>query len=349
MTTSPAQLNDNKAPDSATPTVLPATTRRKINELFTREQIAQLTARSDWRGAWAILSTWLVIGAAFTVLARWPNVFTFIGALVVIAGRQLCLAILQHEGSHGTLFKTRWMNDVIVDWLCARPVWQHLHKYRAHHFVHHTKTGTEADPDLSLHADYPVTRRSLARKILRDITGLTGLKALYGLILMDAGVIKWTVSNDIQRLPGHGRRWYHYVGSALRNMAPMLLANGVLWGLLALSGHAWLYGVWVLAYITPFPLFIRIRSIAEHGCLERTPDMFINTRTTRAGWLARITVAPVHVNYHLEHHVMASVPYYRLPLMHRMLRERQALPAAPGYLEVLRQASARSKSVTANA
>lgn len=327
-----------EAPESATPTVLPAATRRKINELFTREQIALLTARSDWRGAWAIASTWGIIAATFAVLARWPNAFTFVAALVVIAGRQLCLAILQHEGSHGTLFKTRWMNDILVDWLCARPVWQHLHKYRAHHFVHHTRTGTDDDPDLSLHVGYPVTRRSMARKLLRDITGLTGLKTLYGLILMDAGFIKWTVSNDIQRLPGNGRRWYHHLGSALRNMAPMLMANAVLWSVLALSGHAWLYGVWVLAYITPLPLFIRIRSIAEHGCLARTPDMFLNTRTTRAGWLARLTVAPVHVNHHLEHHVMASVPYYRLPLMHRMLRDRHALPPAPSYIDVLRQA-----------
>ena len=73
--------------------------------------------------------------------------------------------------------------------------------------------------------------------------------------------------------------------------------------------------------------------------LERVPDMFLNTRTTRAGWIARLTAAPANVNYHIEHHAMASVPYYRLPQMHRLLRERNAVPEAPGYLEVLRIAS----------
>ena len=43
--------------DSATPTELPPVTRRKLKELFTREQLAVLTERSDWRGAWAIAST----------------------------------------------------------------------------------------------------------------------------------------------------------------------------------------------------------------------------------------------------------------------------------------------------
>lgn len=327
---------------SSTPTELPADTRRKIRDLFTREEMAQLTSRSDLRGAWAIASTWGIIAAAMALLAAWPNPFTFLLALVVIAGRQLALAILQHEGAHGTLFKTRWMNDSLTDWLCARPVWQHLPKYRSHHFVHHTKTGTDADPDISLHAGYPVSRGSLLRKFARDVSGLTGLKVMLGLVLMDAGVFKWTVANHLTKLPQEGRRWFDYPLSFLRNAGGMIVTNLVLFGLLAALGHAWLYGVWVLAYITPFPLFVRVRSIAEHGVLERVPDMFRNTRTTRAGLLSRMTVAPCNVNFHQEHHAMASVPYYRLPTMHRLMREKNAVPAPPAYVDVLNLASARA-------
>ncbi|HEX4896584.1 MAG TPA: fatty acid desaturase family protein [Solimonas sp.] len=327
---------------SSTPTELPADTRRRMRELFTPAEIAALTARSDLRGAWSIVSTWGVIAVAFAVLAAWPNPLTLVLALVVIAGRQLALAILQHEGAHGTLFRTRWMNDVLADWLCARPVWQHLPKYRSHHFVHHTKTGTDADPDISLHASYPVTRRSMLRKFARDLSGLTGLKTMLGLVLMDAGVFKWTVANHLTPLPQAGRRWFDYPICFLRNAGGMLITNAVLFALLAATGHAWLYGVWVLAYLTPFPLFVRIRSIAEHGVLERVPDMFRNTRTTRAGLLLRMTVAPFHVNYHLEHHALASVPWHRLPELHRLMRERQAIAAPPGYGDVLRAASSRA-------
>lgn len=327
------------APLTSTPTEMPAVTQRKLRDVLTPQEITQLTTRSDWRGLWAITSTWFVIAATFAVLAHWPNPLTFIAALVLIAGRQLALAILEHEGAHGTLFKTRWMNNILADWLCARPIWQNLAKYRAHHFVHHTKTGTELDPDISLHAGYPTTRASLRRKILRDLVGYTGLKLMFGLALMDAGVFKWTVASQVERLPQDGRRWWDYPLSFLRNAYGMLLTNAVLFGLCVASGHAWLYGVWVLAYLTPFPLFVRVRSIAEHGVLERVPDMFRNTRTTQASWLARMTVAPMNVNYHLEHHAMASVPFYRLAQMHRMLRVRDAVPQAPSYLDVLRLAS----------
>jgi fatty acid desaturase len=63
--------------------------------------------------------------------------------------------------------------------------------------------------------------------------------------------------------------------------------------------------------------------------------MFRNTRTTRAGFFERATVAPVRVNFHIEHHIMPSAPYYRLPRMHRMLRERGAIAAPPTYAKVL--------------
>ena len=99
-------------------------------------------------------------------------------------------------------------------------------------------------------------------------------------------------------------------------MAPMLTTNGLLWAVLAATGHAWLYGVWVLAFLTFLPLFIRIRSIAEHGCLDRSPDMFRNTRTTHAGWLARVTVAPFHVPRR-ETLRMSSVPSLRMPTLER--------------------------------
>lgn len=320
-------------------------TRRKVTELFSREEIRQLTARSDLLGGWAILSTWALIALAFAAIAwaasqpLWLAAPVCVLALAVIAGRQLCLAILMHDASHGTLFKTRWLNDVLADWLCARPIWNDLHKYRRHHLIHHTRTGSDEDSDISLIAGLPTTRASLLRKFARDLSGITGLKFLFGRLLQDAGLLKWTVANDVVWLPRQGRRWYQHLGLLFTNSWPMLLTNTLLFALLALAGYGWLYGVWVLAYITPFPLFLRIRSLAEHACTERSNDMFRNTRTTRAGWLARTFVAPLRVHYHIEHHVMASVPWFRLPIMHRLLRDRNALPPAPGYIDVLRQVS----------
>lgn len=261
--------------------------------------------------------------------------------MAVIAGRQLSLAIMMHDASHSTLFKSKWLNDVFADWTCARPIWNDLKKYRGHHFIHHTRTGQDDDTDLSLVAPFPTTRASLLRKFLRDVAGITGIKFLVGRFLMDTGYLKWTVANDLTWLPREGQTFWSRLVLFVRSVTPTVVVNGILFAVLWAAGHPWLYGIWILAYVTPFSLFVRIRSLAEHACTSKSVDMFLNTRSTRAGFLARATVAPLNVNYHIEHHVMASVPYFRLPIMHRMLRDRGMVAESPGYLEVLRIVSSK--------
>ncbi|AXI04084.1 fatty acid desaturase family protein [Aquirhabdus parva] len=328
--------------------------RTAVTSLFSREEIDLLTKKSDWMGAYAIGFTWSVIALTFVGLSlAWPilsglgvwgevgKVLVSILALIILGGRQLALGILTHDAAHGTLFKTPWLNDHLTQWLCARPVWNNLYNYRPYHLKHHAKTSTIDDPDLSLVAGLPTTQASLRRKFLRDIFGVTGLKFIVGRILMDVGIFEWTVTNEIKRLPQAGRCWWSYPLTFLKNSGATIITNGMLFGLLWLSGHPAFYLFWLLAYITPFPLFIRIRSMAEHAAMETTTDVLRNTRTTEAGFIARALVAPIRVNFHIEHHLMASVPYFRLPHMHQLLRARGYVPAPPTYFEVLRVMSSR--------
>jgi len=295
----------------------------------------RFTRRSDAAGAWAVGSTWAVVAATFAGLAAFPHAVTYAVAVVVLGGRQLALAILMHEASHRTLFARNFLNDVVADWVCARPIWNDVARYKRHHQRHHTRTGTAEDPDLSLVTPFPTTRRSLVRKLARDLLGATGIKRIVGQVLIDLEILEYTVSPTVTRRPRNGRRTLDYLRAGVRNGAGFVLTNAAIAGTLALSGHLWVYSAWVVANLTTFNLFIRIRSLAEHACTELTPDPLRNTRTTRAGFLARLTVAPIHVNYHLEHHLMVAVPYFRLPALHQLLRDRGAVPEPPGYVDVL--------------
>lgn len=326
---------------TATPSELPASTRRVLSSLFTPDEIAQLTVRSDWRGAAMVLFTWLVIATSFSVLAVFPNPLVFIGVVIVLGGRQLALAILAHEAAHRSLFRTPWLNDFVGDWPCARLIWTEVSRYRIHHLRHHNHTGTERDPDMSLVTPFPTSRKSLAKKFFRDLSGQTAPRRMAAQLLMDIGVFEYTVAAKVTPRPRAGRTVLDYAREGVRNTTGVVLTNLALVGILAAFGEAWLYWAWVVAYMTTFSLYIRIRSIAEHACLEDSPDMFRNTRTTVAGLLARMTVAPYHVNFHLEHHLMAAVPCYRLPRVHALLRERGAVGEPSTYGEVLRLASAR--------
>ena len=303
--------------------------------VLTPDEFRALTRRSDLAGWWAICSTWGVLLGTLAALARWPHPLTFAVALVILGGRQLALAILVHEAAHRTLFQRRFLNDVVAHWLCAWPLWSSVARYRRHHLEHHKHTGTERDPDLSLAPIAPMTRASLARKFARDLLGVTGIKRLFGQALMACEIVEYTVTPDVKRRPRDGRRLCDYVWAASRNSAGFLTINGLLLLGFALAGHAWVYWAWVIAYLTTFSLFLRIRSLAEHACTERDPDVLRNTRTTKASLLARATVAPFAVNYHVEHHLLVAVPWFRLAALHRVLTERAALSPVPNYLAVL--------------
>lgn len=313
-----------------------------VRSILTQAEIRQLTRRSDAAGWWAVGTTWAVILGTFAVLARWPHPVTFALAVIVLGGRQLALAILMHEAAHRTLFERRFLNDVVADWLCARPMWAEVARYKRHHFRHHAHTATDLDPDLSLVTPFPTTRRSLVRKLARDLFGLTGLKRSFGQLLIACEVLEYTVSSDVRRRPRDGRSARDYLRAGLRNSSGFVVTNLALAGGLAASGHLWVYWAWVVANLTTFNLFLRIRSLAEHACTERSADPFRNTRSTRAGWLARLTVAPIRVNYHLEHHLLVAVPYFRLPALARLLRERGAVGPAPSYAAVLALVSQRA-------
>lgn len=310
-----------------------------VADLLSRDEIRAFTTPSNIGGAIAVLGTWLIIAATFVALAVWPDPLTFTGAVILLGGRHLALAVMMHEAAHGTLFRTRWLNEHFVDWLCARPVWSDVARYRKHHLGHHAHTGTDRDPDLALAPLDPMTHASLARKIIRDLTGLAGLRRLAALVLMDAELLKYNVGG---KATWNKRGIAFHSWAFVRNTWKTFATNAALFAILALAGIGWAYLAWLMAWFTTFGLFLRIRMLAEHACLERGSDPLRNTRTTYANLIARATVAPLHVNYHLEHHLLPTTPWFRLPALHRTLVTRGHIPpssTARGYLTVLRTVS----------
>lgn len=310
-----------------------------VYQVLTPTEVRELLTPSDIRGWMAITTTWAIIGSSLAVVAWHPAWYTVLIALILLGGRHLGLAILMHEAAHYSLFKTRWLNQWAGSWLCAYPTWQDLSRYRTHHINHHKFAGSSRDPDASLVQGYPVTRGSMARKFARDLTGISGLKRIYGLLLMDFGFIRYTVANDVVRLDQKGRKALDVFRTGARNLRGFLITNTLFFIALAGVGHSGLYALWVIAYLIPFSVFVRIRSFAEHACTEQDLDPAKSTRTTIASPLARLTVAPHRVNFHLEHHLVMTLPYFNLPKLHRILRERGALQGAhiaKNYLEVFK-------------
>jgi len=289
---------------------------------LSKAEMKQLLQKNDWLAAWDVLLHWAWIAGAFALVYIWPNVWTVLVSLFVLGGKQLACAILMHDTSHQSVFSSRRLNDLIGQWLGAYPVFNNMKRYRPYHFKHHISTGLEDDPDLLLTRGYPTSRRSMFRKLFRDLSGQTGIKALIGLIMMHLGYLEYNLGGQVVRVSRKDRSWGEFFRTAAHNLGGPLLANLGLLGLLWWLASPWLYLLWIGAYLTTFQFSLRIRSIAEHSVVPDPTDPLRNTRTTYANPLERLLFAPYHVNYHLEHHMMMGVPSYQLPRMHKLIKAR---------------------------
>ena len=236
-----------------------------------------------------------------------------------------------HECGHGTLFRSKTLNRFVGSWLCAAPVMYRLDDYMSNHLSHHSKAGTNADPDLYRYQHYPVEKKALQRKLLRDVSGQTSLNFLETSLKR----------NQVITTSEEGKRILDYQQLFSCFYAPIIM-NSLLFLFLMWFGFAELYLLWLAAYFSVYMVFSRIRNLAEHACVPDLldPDPTLHTRTMIVSWWERLTFAPNCVNYHLEHHLLPSVPKYRLASFHAALKGKGLLANADiksGYLAFIRK------------
>ena len=309
----------------------------KVADFLSREEVQRFTERSDLRAGAIVAWNWALVALIFAVVELWTNPLTLVLALILLGGRQMGLAVLMHEAGHKTLFRSQRLNVIVGQWFCAYPILSDSEVYGASHREHHRMAGTRDDPDLPNYQEYPVSRERLGRKLRRDLTGQTGFKLLLGFISGGGGSIMMRAGEKSPVLQG-------------------TVANLGLFLALTLAGAPELFLLWIGAYLITYPLIARIRQIAEHA---NVPDLFdvdprLNTRTTIPRWYERLVFCPNQVNFHVEHHFLASVPCYHLGALHRCLRDKGFYRGyehtiAHGYRDVLKRALGAGPAMEASA
>ncbi len=305
----------------------------RLNQILTESQKAKIRKRSYMRNLWLIVHAWSVIALTMTAFALAPHwaiaVAFYPFAVALIGTRQLGLAVLMHDAAHGTIHPNRYINDWISDLFFAWPVIARTDSYRRYHLKHHARTQQEDDPDLILSAPFPITRASLRRKFIRDLTGQTGYQQRKAQIIAALGKPTWSLKT----------RCRYFISKLGGPLAVQL----VILAILTFAGYPELYLLlWLIPFLTWHQLVTRIRNIAEHAVVPDNDDPLRNTRTTRAGWRARAFIAPYWVNYHIEHHLLMWVPCYRLPRLQKYLAQNgltENMETEASYLDVLKRAT----------
>ncbi|MBX7159223.1 MAG: fatty acid desaturase [Acidimicrobiia bacterium] len=237
--------------------------------------------------------------AAVVAVAVWlDNPLTWLVAFVLMGRAVAQFNMLMHEAAHRLLFSNKAVNDFCGRWILGYPVFAPTDLYRRGHMAHHREEFGPQEPDIALYRGYPIARASMRRKLLRDASGITGLKLMRGLM---AGLVSGS--------------------AAVRKVAWSILATqAVIAAVFALAGHPWLYlFLWLLPYLTVWRVLNRLRSIAEHGGMVRSRDRRETTHSVRQHVPARFLMVPYHHGWHLAHHVDPGVPHRKLPALHEEL------------------------------
>jgi fatty acid desaturase len=265
----------------------------------------ELRRPHDLRNVANVVSVW-VQTLGLIAVAIWINHPLFWIATYVLMGRGLGLfAILAHEAAHRLLFGRKAINDWVGRWLLGYPAFVPTDLYRRGHMAHHREEFGPNEPDLSLYANYPVTRASWRRKLRRDLFFVSGWKNLKPLL--------------------HSARDGSTRPLALRILGTqaaiwtVLVAMGLAGGLSPIAA-ALLYPVfWLAPWMSVWRVINRLRAIAEHGGMEASTDRRRTTHHVHQSWMARFWFVPFNTGWHLAHHVDPGVPFQQLPALQREL------------------------------
>jgi fatty acid desaturase len=330
----------------------------------------------------------LIIGGmltfyAFNDWAWWLNVPVTLLAILLIGAGQHQLTGLAHEASHHILFRNRFWNDLVSDWLCMFPLFSSTQHYRLQHIAHHQFVNDpERDPDVSQlqtsghWLDFPVDKKTFLVTLLKqlwlpNLVRFMRIRAAYNAIPTDknpylkkgwkpnkttvrvgilyilaligalAGCVVYESPLLLALVPAgmyaaimafyalipetmfHQSRVHPVISMRAMTLMRMtyisLLFNGLAWLSLFVTPYAAVYYLllWVVPIFTSFSFFMILRQLVQHGNGDR--GWLTNTRVFFINPLINFAVFPMGQDYHLPHHLFASVPHYRLKELHEAL------------------------------
>ncbi len=292
-----------------------------------------LHRRSDFKafvqtvGYLAVLAT--TITASLYSSVHWPWWVTVM--LVFLNGMGFAFLINGvHELGHGTVFKTKALNEFFVRVLSFLG-WINFQMFQESHMRHHRYT---LHPPDDLEVVLPI------RVLVANFFKLGIVNPLWFW-----GTMKTTVRVALGRFEGE---WEH----TLYDNNPEAQRAAINWSRTLLAGHAlvlaiaFYFQLWLLPVVitlAPFYgqwLFLLCNNTQHIGLQDNVNDFRLCCRTFTLNPVVRFVYW--QMNYHIEHHMYAAVPCYNLGKLHQAIKHDLA-PCPHGLVATWKEIAAIQK------
>ena len=209
-----------------------------------------------------------------------------------------------HECSHGTAFKTRWLNDAVYNLACFM-ILREPTVWRWSHTRHHTDTIIVGrDPEIAVPRPPDVLR--LLLNLFAIPNTVNGLKHL---VIHAAGRLTNEEKTFIPEMEHWKVFWVArvYILILAAVVITCIATDSILPAMLV--GLPTLYGAWFSHFV----------GLTQHsGLAEDVLDHRLNSRTVYMNPVFRFLYW--NMNYHIEHHMFPMVPYHALPRLHQLIK-----------------------------
>jgi Na(+)-translocating NADH:ubiquinone oxidoreductase F subunit len=270
-----------------------------------REMMRQLLKRKDGP---ALLDTLLLVtilvSLAIVTVYFWGTWWALISYLLYAVFYGTSSDSRWHECSHGTAFKTDWMNNVVYE-IASFMVMRESVVWRWSHNRHHSDTIIVGrDPEIQ------IPRPPNIKGLVLSLVNLGGYLSYY---------------------PSLFRHALGKISSAERTFIPEMDFNKIyrnariciiIYTLIIIS--AVIFKSWIPIFLFILPQFFGtwlmiIHNTTQHaGLAENVLDHRLNCRTVYMNPISRFIYW--NMNYHLEHHMFPLVPYHALPKLHQLVK-----------------------------
>ncbi len=271
-----------------------------------REKIKELLIRKDGP---AIRDTiiWfsLIFGSGYLVIFFWGTWWFILPYIVYSVLYASTSDSRWHESSHGTAFKTPWMNNLLYE-ISSFMIFRQSTVWRWSHTRHHSDTIIRGrDPEIA--SPRPVNLKAL-------VLGLFAMKSvpaeLRKMLTHASGRIDKEVATYLPKAEYTKVIWKArlYLSIFLSVIVLAFAMQSVL--PLLFIGLPALFGSWLA------PIY----GFTQHaGLAENVLDHRLNCRTVYMNRIHRFLYW--NMNYHLEHHMFPLVPYHSLPKLHELIKD----------------------------
>lgn len=209
-----------------------------------------------------------------------------------------------HECSHGTAFKTDWMNIVVYE-VASFMVMRESVVWRWSHTRHHSDTIIVGrDPEIQ------IPRPPDIKKVILSIFNYGVYKTYYPSLVRHAfGKITATEKTFIPKTEFRKifRNSRIYLSIYIAVISFSIIAQT--WIPIFLFILPQIFGTWLMI----------VHNTTQHaGLAENVLDHRLNSRTVYMNPINRFIYW--NMNYHIEHHMFPLVPYHALPKLHKLIK-----------------------------